>query len=123
MTQSTDPTPEDKESPLVAHARRELELLGEDDETIEAYLAVIKAFVKMNHSGASATVAIPVIVNLLSFKNLTDLTTSPDEWNKVGPGVWQSARNPEAFSSDGGKTYKLLSEGYMEHNSAEHPEA
>lgn len=103
---------------LFDHARRELELVGEELATIEGYLKVIQAFADMDHSGASASVAIPVINELLRFKNLKPLTDNPDEWfyhddtmwdGKTG--VWQNKRNGEAFSHDGGKTYYLLSEG------------
>lgn len=108
---------------IVAHARKELELLGEDYDTIEGYLRVIKAFSDMRHSGGSASMAIPIINSLLLFKHLTPLTDASDEWNEVtdhgwepGLSIWQSKRNPEAFSTDGGKTYYLLSEGAHYHN-------
>lgn len=106
------------ESNLVQHALRELEAIGEDAETIGGYLKVVQAFADMGHSGGSASVAIPVINQLLQFKNLTPLTDNPDEWYFHGAdmwdgknGVWQNKRNSEAFSNDGGKTYYLLSEG------------
>jgi hypothetical protein len=102
---------------LVDHARKELELIGEEPETIAGYLKVIQAFADMGHSGGSASVAIPVINDLLQFKNLSLLTDDPAEWMQVSEeqwgqpgGIWQSCRNPEAFSNDGGKSYYLLSE-------------
>lgn len=101
-------------SNLVDHARRELELIGEDRETIDGYLKVVQAFADMGHSGGSASVAIPVLNELLQFKNLRALTNDPAEWMYHGPDmgdVWQNIRNGEAFSNDGGKTYYLLSEG------------
>jgi len=102
-------------SNLVEHARRELELIGEEPETVAGYLNVIEAFANMGHSGGSASVAIPVINELLQFKNLKPLTNNPDEWMNVseqsGYEMWQNRRNSEAFSDDGGKTYWLLSEG------------
>jgi hypothetical protein len=104
-------------SNLVDHARRELELLGEEPQTVDGYLKVIQAFADMGHSGGSASVAIPIINQLLQFHNLTALTDNPDEWyfhGEVwgsGGGVWQNKRNGEAFSHDGGKTYYLISEG------------
>lgn len=97
-------------SNLVAHARRELELVGEEEETILGIEKVIQAFADMSHSGGSASVVIPWINELLRFKNLTPLTDNPREWNLVGDKIWQNARNSEAFSSDGGTTYYLLSE-------------
>lgn len=105
-------------SNLVDHARRELEIIGEDSETVEGVLKVIEAFAEMDHSGGSAEVVIPMINQLLQFQNLSPLTDDPDEWHYHGPemwngkdGIWQNRRNGEAFSADGGKTYYLLSEG------------
>lgn len=109
-------------SNLVNHARRELELLGEDEDTIIGYLNVIQAFSDMGHSGGSASIAIPVIHELLQFKNLRPLTNDPAEWyhhNAEMAGTdncWQNIRNGEAFSNDGGKTYYLLSEGGNDRN-------
>ena len=106
-----------EESGLVAHARRELELIGEEDETVQGYLRVIQAFADMGHSGGSAAVAVPVINELLQFHNLSPLTDNADEWIEHSSekwdgvnGVWQSVRRSEAFSEDGGKTYELLPE-------------
>ena len=110
-----DETP--SESNLMIHARRELELLGEEPEIVEGYLKMIQIFADMGHSGGSASVFVPTLTRLLWFKNLTPLTDDPDEWvhhttevwGEPG-GVWQNVRNGEAFSDDGGKTYTLLSE-------------
>ena len=105
-------------SNLVDHARRELALIGEEPETVAGYLNVIQAFADMGHSGGSASVAIPVITQLLQFKNLAPLTDYPADWVHVAEetwgspgGIWQNVRNSEAFSNDAGKTYYLLSEG------------
>lgn len=120
-------------SNLVDYARRELELIGEEPDTIDSYLRVVQAFADMDHSGCSASVAIPVLQRLLSFKPLSDLTSDPAEWMNVseapGDECWQSRRDPTAFSSDGGLTYYLLEEcdaaGSMEttplHRSVEVP--
>lgn len=92
-------------SNLVVHARRELELIGEEPDTIDGYLKVIQAFADMGHSGGSAMVAIPVINRLLQFQNLTPLTDDPDDWIEVGYDLWQNRRCSQMFSEDGGKTY------------------
>lgn len=103
-------------SNLVNHARRELELLGEEPETIDGYVNVVQAFADMGHSGGSASVAIPTLQRLLQFENLKPLTNTPDEWEHIADDVagqsdlWQNRRNGQAFSNDGGKTYTLLSE-------------
>jgi len=98
-------------SNLLQHAKRELELIGETDEQFKNMIMnVVGAFAAYGHSGGSASVAIPMINNLLQFKNLTPLTNDPHEWVNVDSKLWQNSRNPEAFSTDGGKTYYLLSE-------------
>jgi hypothetical protein len=99
---------------LATHARTELELLGEEEETIDWFVRVIEEFASFGHSGGSASICIPMLNELLQFKNLTPLTNNPDEWMNVaeysGVEMWQNRRNGEAFSDDGGKTYYLLSE-------------
>ena len=96
------------QSNLVKHARRELELMHEDENMIEWYLEVILAFVNYGHSGGSASIAIPVINDLLQFKNLCPLTNDPDEWMEVGEELWQNRRNSAAFSTDGGKHHYFV---------------
>lgn len=99
-------------SPLVEHAKKELELLPETDvEFKESIVKAIQGFVTYGHSGGSAGVAIHMIHDLLQGKNLSPLTDDPKEWMSVDVALWQSTRCHEAFSHDGGKTYYLLSEG------------
>ena len=50
---------------------------------------------------------------LMRYEPLTPLTDDPAEWwlhagdGTAGhPDLWQSRRDPAAFSNDGGKTYK-----------------
>lgn len=109
-----------------SHAIRELSLLGEDDETVEWMIRVVKEFTTFGHSGGSASVLIPMLNDLLQFKNLSPLTDNPADWILVAEDVWQCSRNPEAFSDDEGKTYYLLSEGgcstypYPKHKTESH---
>ena len=110
--------PNDNDSNLIHHARVELEKIGEEPDVISWYIRVIRAFVSFGHSGGSAEATIPVLNELLRFKNLSPLTDDPREWIRhdedvagIEGGVWQNARNGEAFSPDGGKHYYLLSEG------------
>lgn len=109
--------PEERQSNLVDHAKRELEIIGEEPEVVEAYLKIVRIFAEMGHSGASAMFAVPVIEHLLAFKPLSDLTDDPEDWIHHGEdvwgekgGIWQNRRNGQAFSKDGGKTYYLLSD-------------
>jgi len=98
-------------SNILDHAKRELELAGNDDDFNKAILNSIEAFLAYGHSGTSAEVGIEILSDLLRFRNLTPLTDDPAEWMEVTDGMWQSCRNAEAFSKDGGQTYYLLSEG------------
>ncbi|MFF1444164.1 hypothetical protein [Streptomyces sp. NPDC058295] len=104
------------ESNLVAHARRELRILGEDPDVITGLCRVIRAFADMGHSGSSAFHAAAYLDRLLRYQPLSELADDPSEWlDRHAEGLttsplWQSVRNPEAFSHDGGKTYYLLSE-------------
>lgn len=99
-----------QDSNLVRHARREMEILGCQEDDILDMLSVVSAFASICMSGSQAAWHIALLPKLLQFQNLTPLTDNPDEWNEVGPGVWQSSRCAEAFSEDGGRTYTLLSE-------------
>ena len=104
----------DQESNLVKHARRELEILGEDPETIQSYLEIVRVFASQGHSGGSASVFIPTIMKLLSFDNLTQITDDPAEWFEVGDGMWQNVRNSKFFSEDGGLRYYDVEDKYDE---------
>ncbi|MEU3452153.1 hypothetical protein ABZ671_00720 [Micromonospora sp. NPDC006766] len=102
---------------LVEHARRELELCGqfaEDPAYAQSIIAAVAAFASYGHSGGSAGIAIHQLTTLLQHGNLSPLTDDPDEWHDVsemsGHALWQNRRNSEAFSTDGGKTFYLLSE-------------
>jgi hypothetical protein len=99
---------------LVEHARRELELIGEEPETVDWYCRVIAEFASAGHSGGSASVAIPTLHELLQFHALSPLTDDPTEWldrsEMSGVPLWQSIRDSTAFSEDGGKSYYLLAE-------------
>ncbi len=100
---------------LVEHAERELRrtgwLDGEDAASGRAMLAAVEAFATGGWSGASAPYGIRIVNDLLQYRPLGPLTDDPTEWQNVsdisGRPVWQSLRRPDAFSEDGGKTYRL----------------
>lgn len=109
-----EPNEVPQESNLVLHARRELELLGEEPETIEWYVKVVKEYASFGHSGGSHMAILPVLTKLLNFEPLTPLTNDPKEWYHHAPavwdgknGVWQNMRDGRAFSEDGGETYTI----------------
>lgn len=95
---------------LADHARRELELIEEEDDVIEWYLGVVEKFAEFGHSGASAEYTIRVLERLLRYQHISPITSDPTFWVQVGEGVWQSTRNSEFFSNDGGETFYSLSE-------------
>ena len=94
---------------LVEHARKEMEILGCPEEDVAWMCKVIGVFAEYGHSGSSASYFIPMIYDLLQFKNLSPLTDDPHEWIDHGD-CCQNTRRSDAFSEDGGKTYYLLSE-------------
>jgi hypothetical protein len=110
------PTPRETESNLVAHARRELRIIGEAPDTVSDMCRVVQIFADMGPLGINARHCVAYLDKLLRHQPLSELTDDPTEWtNHYALGLttsplWQSTRNPEAFSTDGGKTYILLSE-------------
>lgn len=105
-------------SELSKHAIKELQYIKEDPKVIIWYVSVIEAFSAFGHSGASAEYTTEVLYRLFKYKNLGPLTDNPEEWIQVGDNMWQNNRDFEAFSNNGGKTYKLLSENNdVEHKS------
>lgn len=109
----------DDEDGMVAHARKELERIYEDSDVVEWMLGVIRSFAAYGHSGGSVATLIPQLTRLLEQKNLSPLTTNADEWEFRDPsmwppnGIWQNTRNSECFSEDGGKTFWVLSNPYV----------
>jgi hypothetical protein len=103
---------------LVEHARRELALCGqtaEDPEYAASIVAAVEAFASYGHSGGSAMIARQQLHALLGFRALSPLTDAPAEWIdrtaiSGGHPLWQSTRDPQAFSTDAGATYYLLDE-------------
>jgi len=103
-------------SNLVSHAERELKLAGMFDKDSDyggalgkAVLRTVKSFSKEHFSGMSAGICIQLLEKLLRFENLTPITDDPKDWidrtEESGCPIWQSKRNSELFSTDGGKTY------------------
>jgi len=105
-------------SNLVKHAEYELKLAGLFDKDSdydgmlgEAVLELVKVFAKQGHSGFSAQTVLQLFNEVASFKNLTPIGKSDDEWMDVsgmtadGKGMWQNKRRGTTFSRDGGKTW------------------
>jgi hypothetical protein len=102
---------------IVEHARTELKKTGKSDAEVAAYVTVIQAYVDMGLPSESHQAAIQVISDLLGWKNISQITDDPSEWQLLpgsdldgNPGISQNLRNPVLFSGDGGKTYYSLPE-------------
>lgn len=96
---------------FVEHARRELELCGQTEEDpayAQSIIAAVAAFTSYGHSGGSAAVGIQQLHELLQLRTLSPITSDPATWNYVGHDMWQSSRDPAAFSKDGGQTWYFV---------------
>lgn len=102
---------------LVEHAKKELALLNNDADFNECIINAVEAFAAYGHSEGSAVVGIHILNELLQFRNLSPLNNDPDEWTLVAKDLWQSKRNPAAFSTDGGNTFTLTYEQQPLHES------
>lgn len=103
------------DSQLFAHAANELQRAGLLDEGSDydgmvgrAVLDLIKLFATQGHSGMSAMMTLQLFDELAHYRAITELTNDPSEWMDVADGMWQSRRQANAFSEDGGKTYYLV---------------
>ena len=103
-------------SDLSKHAIGELSLIKEDPKIILWYVSVIEAFNIMQLPAEASDHCVATLTQLLRYGNLAPLTDEPREWIQIGDELWQSIRNRDAFSNNGGKTYKL----YSENNDVEH---
>ena len=106
-----------KMSNLVEHAEKELKLAGLFDKDSDydgmlgkAVLELVKVFSKQGHSGFSAQQTIKIFNIVASYKPLSPIGTTKDEWMDVsgmtlGGQTWQNTRRSSTFSRDGGKTW------------------
>ena len=104
-------------SPFIENARNELQKGKWLDPNGEfkgkvgtAVLELLEAFEKQGHGSPAATAVTNLFERLVAKENLTPLTDDPAEWTKVEAELWQSKRNPNAYSKDKGKTYTLMGE-------------
>ena len=103
-------------SDLSKHAIGELSLIKEDTKIILWYVSVIEAFNIMQLEPEASDHCVATLTQLLRYGNLAPLTDEPREWVRIGDELWQSIRNRDAFSNNGGTTYKL----YSQNNDVEH---
>ena len=102
------------------HAIAELDIIGETDPIRDSTITIV---------GTLAELTVPQrdIVNayvalLTQFQPLSPLTNDPDTWidRSATSGerpLWQSSRDPDAWSRDDGVTYFRMSENGQIHTS------
>jgi len=101
---------------LTDHAKYELELAGLFDKDSDydgmlgtAVMELVEKFSEQGHSGASASIVLSLFKEVVMFKNLTPITSNPDEWldqsEMSEEPIWQNKRRSSSFSRDGGKTW------------------
>lgn len=104
---------------LVEHAEHELRAAGLFDEDSdydgwlgESVLELVRTFAAQGHSGFSAYSTIDLFERVATYRALTPITSNPDEWAHIDEdvwgepgGIWQSRRQPDLFSRDGGQTW------------------
>lgn len=105
-------------SSYVQHARRELQLAGEFERdpvyatTVLSAIAVLETLIGGDE--VTSAIAREQIAVLLRSGTLSPLSDDPQEWAErsaaAGRPLWQSTRNPFAYSEDGGRTYWLLAD-------------
>lgn len=106
----------------IDHARTELQMIGKSTRVTNLYLDTISTIGDIMDEGQGVMEIVETISKLMYWQTLSPLTDSPDEWTNIGDSIgkplnmWQSTRCPEAFSTDGGKTYYLLSEREVDPN-------
>jgi hypothetical protein len=109
---------------LVAHAEKEIRKAGLFDEDGDydgmigdAVMELVDAFANQGHSGGSAHLTLDAFDRVVRFKQLTPITSDPSEWQDVteycdpDSPLWQSRRDPELFSNDGGQTWYNVDDG------------
>jgi hypothetical protein len=103
-------------SAMSKHAIVELSLIKEEPKIILWYVSVLEAYNIMQLTEEASDHCLETLTRLIRYENLAPLTDEPMEWVKVADDMWQSIRNYDAFSNNGGKTFKL----HSENNDVEH---
>ena len=112
-------------SNLIEHAEKEMKMAGLYDGDSdyagmlpEAVMKLVRAHASEEHSGGSHARTLSIFNRVINFKTLGPITSSPDEWMKVGDTggpdgkpVFQNRRQGSCFSNDGGKTYYDIDAG------------
>lgn len=99
--------------PLIQHAYRELGIAHMFDDDVDLGACVLKMIeVLARHEVHDPTLfdlALKTFWDLAHKRPITGLTANPLEWQNIsaaaGTPLWRSIRDPDAYSTDGGKTF------------------
>ncbi len=101
-------------SNLEDYARSELEAAGlfrkdsdYNGELGKSVMKLIRLFSEECHSGSSAFMTVSLFEKLSRFEPLTPLTGEDNEWNEIGPGVFQNKRCYHVFKENGLNPYDI----------------
>lgn len=94
------------------HAAAELDHEGIVDPDRASILTIVGTYAE--YSDAARPAIIAKVNTLLQFKPLSALTNDPAEWTDRsslvgGQSLWQSTRDPDAWSHDGGLHFWYMS--------------
>lgn len=116
---------------LQQHFLRELKALGYEVDHLEEQpespnkwivqnlLELEHTFSNQGHSGSSAPYVLGLFKTLANFEPASPLKGTDDEWNEVGPGVFQNNRCPHVFKEADrfdGKPYDSAAVIFKEEN-------
>ena len=104
------------------HAIAELDYQGIVDPDRAAIITIVGNYADFSDEERPAIIS--KVATLLGFKPLSPLTNDPDEWTdrsdeSGGRPLWQSERDPDAWSHDEGQTFWYASETDAVYQSAE----
>jgi hypothetical protein len=113
-----------RDSNLVRHAQRELDLAGLFDKDSdyggmlgEAVMRMIREFSDEGHSGFSARMAADLFSKLARYEPIRPLTGDPQEWVDHGH-IYQNARCSHVFKEYDGQAYDLQGRIFREPSGA-----
>ena len=103
-------------SNYISHAQRELKALGyklDDTEEgankwiVENIYALLNVFGEQGHSGSSAPYVADLFAKLAKFEPVAPLQGTDEEWNEVGPDMWQNNRCSRVLKEADGRAYDM----------------
>ena len=82
---------------IIDQAKDELRRANFGEEDSAVMIGILETFFNQWDSGGAVSFAAPVLQRLIAGKPITPLTGEADEWEEVGPGVFQNRRCSSVF--------------------------